>query len=87
VTALPTILLAAALADARTLTLAEALQRAVEVGPDQAVAQAAVPVAEADVRTARMLPNPSLNLGAGRSEPVFNASLTLRLPIFGQRPG
>ena len=56
-----------------------------EVGPDQAVAQSLLPVAEAEVRTARMFPNPSLGLSGGRSEPVAAATLTLHLPILGQR--
>lgn len=72
-------------AAAAPLTLAEALRRVAEVGPDQAVAQAALPVAQADVRTARMLPNPALAANAGRAEPVFAAGLTLHLPILGQR--
>jgi cobalt-zinc-cadmium efflux system outer membrane protein len=72
-------------AGAAGLTLDDAIHRAVDVGPDQAVAQAVVPVAEADVRTARMLPNPLMVLGGGKSEPVFAATLSLKLPIFGQR--
>jgi cobalt-zinc-cadmium efflux system outer membrane protein len=69
----------------RTLTLDDAIHRAVDVGPDQAVAQAIVPIARADVRSARMLPNPTMAFSAGRAEPVFSATLSLRLPIFGQR--
>ncbi len=70
---------------AAPLTLADAVARVVDAGPDRAVAAAALPIAAADVRTARMLPNPALVLGAGRSEPIFNAGVSLRLPIFGQR--
>jgi cobalt-zinc-cadmium efflux system outer membrane protein len=44
-----------------------------------------VPIAAAEVRTARMFPNPALVLAAGVAEPVFDAALQLRLPIFGQR--
>lgn len=71
-------------AAAAPLTLAEAIRRVVESGPDQAVAQAAVPIAQAEVRTARMFPNPTLGANGGRAEPVFAAALTLHLPILGQ---
>ncbi len=68
-----------------TLGLAETLRRVAELGPDQAAARATVPIAAADVRTARMFPNPSISANAGRAEPVFAATLTLHLPILGQR--
>src|SRR5262245_9745565 len=70
---------------AAPLGLDETLRRVAELGPDQAVARAQVPVAQAEVRTARMFPNPSFGVLAGRSEPVFAAGLTLHLPILGQR--
>ena len=72
-------------AAAQPLTLAEVVERVVDSGPDRAVAAASLPIAAADLRTARMLPNPSLLLGAGRAEPIFNVGLSLHLPIFGQR--
>ena len=72
-------------AGAAPLRLEDALRRVAERGPDQAVVAAQVGVAETDVTTARMFPNPQLAVGAGRAEPVFTAGLTLRLPIFGQR--
>src|SRR5438874_3918171 len=76
---------ATARAAAAPLGVGETLARVAEVGPDQAVAQSLLPVAEAEVRTARMFPNPSLGLSGGRSEPVAAATLTLHLPILGQR--
>src|SRR5205807_9376788 len=53
--------------------------------PDQAVARAQLPVAAAEVRTARMFPNPTLGVNGGRSEPNVAGGLTLHLPILGQR--
>ncbi|MDB4968879.1 MAG: tolC [Myxococcales bacterium] len=67
------------------LGLQETLTRVAEVGPDQAVAQSLLPIAQAEVRSARMFPNPTLGVNAGRAEPVFAASLTLHLPLLGQR--
>ena len=52
------------------LGLAEVLRAWPNVGPDQAVARATVPIAAAEVRTARMFPNPALNANAGRAEPI-----------------
>jgi cobalt-zinc-cadmium efflux system outer membrane protein len=79
------LLLGAAVARAEpTLGVAEALRRAADVGPDQAVARANIPIAAADVRTARMFPNPTLGANAGRAEPIVAGVLTLRLPILGQ---
>lgn len=79
------LLLAAAIARAEpTLGVAEALRRAADVGPDQAVARANLPIAAAEVRTARMFPNPTIGVNAGRSEPVVVGTLTLHLPILGQ---
>ena len=76
----------AARVQAAPLGLRETLTRVAEVGPDQAVAQSLVPVAQAEVRSARMYsPNPTIGLNGGRSEPVAAALLTLRLPILGQR--
>src|SRR5437867_592444 len=77
------VLAGAARADA--LRLADVLARVDERGPEQAAAAALVPIARAEVRSARMLPNPGVVLGAGRSEPLFSAALQARLPIFGQR--
>ncbi len=80
------LILTSAVARAETaLGLAETLRRAADVGPDQAVARANVPIAAAEVRTARMFPNPTINGNGGRSEPVAAGILTLRLPILGQR--
>jgi cobalt-zinc-cadmium efflux system outer membrane protein len=76
---------ATARAEPATLRLADALQRVADVGPDQAVARAQLPVAAAEVRTARMFPNPSIGVNGGRSEPIVAGVLTLRLPILGQR--
>lgn len=76
---------AVARAEPATLGLAETLRRVADVGPDQAVARAQLPIAAADVHTARMFPNPTLSANAGRAEPVFAATLTLHLPILGQR--
>jgi cobalt-zinc-cadmium efflux system outer membrane protein len=75
----------AARVEAAPLGLRETLTRVAEVGPDQAVAQSLLPVAQAEVRSARMFPNPTLGFSAGRAEPVAAASLTLHLPILGQR--
>jgi cobalt-zinc-cadmium efflux system outer membrane protein len=79
------VLAVAARAAAAPLGLGEALARVAAYGPDAQVARAALPIAEADVHTARMFPNPGLLLSGGRSEPVFSAGLQLRLPILGQR--
>lgn len=68
-----------------TLGLGETLRRVADVGPDQAVARAQVPIAAAEVRTARMFPNPTIGANAGRAEPVVAGVLTLHLPILGQR--
>ena len=70
---------------AEPLRLAEVLARVEERGPEQRAINAQLPVARAEVRGARMWPNPGLVIGAGRSEPVFNAAVQLPLPIFGQR--
>src|SRR5262249_30920197 len=55
-----------------------------DIGPDQAVARATVPVATADVRTARMFPNPAIGVNAGRDEPILGGLIAFRLPILGQ---
>jgi cobalt-zinc-cadmium efflux system outer membrane protein len=70
---------------AAPLRLAEVLRRIAAEGPEQAVARAQIPVAQAEVTTARMFPNPALALSGGQSEPVFAAALQLRLPVLGQR--
>jgi cobalt-zinc-cadmium efflux system outer membrane protein len=67
------------------LHLAEVLARVDADGPVQRLANAQVPVARADIRSARMFPNPGLSVGAGLSEPIFDAVVQLKLPIFGQR--
>jgi outer membrane protein, heavy metal efflux system len=67
------------------LRLADALRRVEELGPDQAVVRAALPIAQAEVRTARMFPNPTFAASGGRAEPIFAVGLTLHLPILGQR--
>ena len=69
---------------AAPLTLAEALRLAVEQSPEAGAAQAAIPIARADVSTARMFPNPTLGIGGARAEPVFTAGIQLHLPVFGQ---
>jgi outer membrane protein, heavy metal efflux system len=76
---------AVARAEPASLGLGETLRRVADVGPDQAVARAQLPVAAADVRTARMFPNPSIGVNGGRSEPIVAGVLTLHLPILGQR--
>ena len=70
---------------AEPLRLDEVIERVVARGPDQAVAAGQAEVARAEVKTARMLPNPVFLVGAGKSEPQLNFALTQRLPIFGQR--
>jgi len=79
------LLAAVARAEAPPLGLGETLRRVADVGPDQAVVRAAVPIAAADVRTARMFPNPTIGVNGGRSEPIVAGVLTLHLPILGQR--
>ncbi|MGZ3441834.1 MAG: TolC family protein [Polyangia bacterium] len=76
---------ATARAEPATIGLAETLRRVADVGPDQAVARAQLPVAQSEVRTARMFPNPTLGANAGRAEPIVAGVLTLHLPILGQR--
>jgi cobalt-zinc-cadmium efflux system outer membrane protein len=84
--ALPFILLLQSVsAGAAPLRLADALLWVTERGPDQRVAQANLPIAESEVHTARMFPNPGLSFSVGKSEPIFSADLQLRLPILGQR--
>jgi cobalt-zinc-cadmium efflux system outer membrane protein len=75
---------ATARAEPAALGLAETLRRVADVGPDQAVARAQLPIAAAEVRTARMFPNPSIYANGGKSEPIVAGGLTLRLPILGQ---
>jgi len=70
---------------AATLGLDEALRIVADRGPEQLAARALVDVASADVRTARLFPNPSLSLLGARAEPVFSAALAFRLPVLGQR--
>ncbi len=77
--------IAASGASAAPLRLQDALRLLAERGPESAVVRSLVGLAEADVVTARMIPNPGLTVGLGRSEPVISASLQLRLPILGQR--
>jgi outer membrane protein TolC len=79
------LVLAATPAGAAPLGLAEVLARVEARGPESLLAGAEARVAAADIHTARLFPNPGLSLSAGRAEPVFAASLQLRLPIFGQR--
>ena len=57
-----------------------------DVGPDQAVVRAQLPIAAAEVRTARMFPNPTIGVNGGRAPSrSWPASCTLHLPILGQR--
>jgi cobalt-zinc-cadmium efflux system outer membrane protein len=79
-----TICLWASVAQAAPLRLADVVARVEERGPEALTADATVPVARADVRTARMFPNPAITAGVGKDEPIFSAGLQLRLPIFGQ---
>lgn len=76
---------AVARAESASLGLGETLRRVADVGPDQAVERAQLPVAAAEVRTARMFPNPTIGVNGGRSEPIVAGVLTLHLPILGQR--
>jgi len=76
---------AARAASAAPLRLADVLQRVEERGPEALAASAQVPVARAEIHTARTFPNPGLTIGAGKSEPIIAGALQLRLPIFGQR--
>ena len=64
------LLSAIARAEPSPLGLAETLRRVAEVGPDQAVARAQLPIAAAEVRTARMFPNPTIGVNGGRAEPI-----------------
>jgi cobalt-zinc-cadmium efflux system outer membrane protein len=70
---------------AAPLHLSEVLARVEVDGPEQRLVSAQVPVARADIHTARMFPNPGFFIGGGLSEPKFDAGVQLRLPIFGQR--
>jgi outer membrane protein TolC len=72
-------------AESASLGLGETLRRVADVGPDQAVVRAQLPIAAAEVRTARMFPNPTIGVNGGRSEPIVAGVLTLHLPILGQR--
>jgi cobalt-zinc-cadmium efflux system outer membrane protein len=72
-------------AEGGVLTLEEVLARADRRAPEGAVARAAVGVAEAEVRTAEMFPNPSISVSGARSEPSFAGTLSFRLPVFGQK--
>ncbi|HXU73587.1 MAG TPA: TolC family protein [Polyangia bacterium] len=76
---------AVARAAAAPLGLGDTLRRVADLGPDQAVARAQLPIAAAEVRTARMFPNPTIGANAGRAEPIVAGALTLHLPILGQR--
>jgi outer membrane protein TolC len=75
---------AGARAESASLGLGETLRRVADVGPDQAVVRAQLPIAAADVRTARMFPNPTIGVNGGQSEPIVAGVLTLHLPILGQ---
>ena len=79
------LLLGSGVATAAPLRLADVLDEVEARGPDQVVATSTVAVSRADVRTARLFPNPGIIIGGGRSEPIINASVVVRLPIFGQR--
>jgi outer membrane protein TolC len=78
-------LLLAGVAHAAPLRLADVLARAEERGPDALAADAQIPVARAEVHTAKMFPNPGVTFNAGRAEPIFAGALQLHLPVFGQR--
>jgi outer membrane protein TolC len=67
------------------LRLADVLARVEERGPEAQAADAQVPIARAEVRTARMFPNPAVTVSVGRAEPLAAGNLLFRLPIFGQR--
>jgi cobalt-zinc-cadmium efflux system outer membrane protein len=67
------------------LHLSEVLARVEAEGPEQRLATSGVEVARADVRTARMFPNPGITFSGAESEPVLDVALQLRLPLFGQR--
>lgn len=70
---------------AEPLSLERALVRVADLAPEARVARAGIPIAEAELSTARMFPNPTVALTAARAEPSFTAALQLRLPIFGQK--
>src|SRR5262245_63632892 len=77
-------LLAAAALAAPSLTLERALAMAVEANPDVTAARLEIPVAEAAVRGARELPNPTVTGSYGPDSPIVSVTLEQRLPIFGQ---
>src|SRR4051812_33867062 len=77
-------LLAAAVLAAPPLTLDRALATVVEANPDVVAARLELPVAEAAVRGARELPNPTVTGSYGPDSPTLTAGVEQRFPIFGQ---
>ncbi|HYV45868.1 MAG TPA: TolC family protein, partial [Myxococcaceae bacterium] len=80
----PVLLAAAALA-APPLTLERALEMAVEANPDVVAARLEIPVAEAAVRGAGELPNPTVTGSVGPDSPTLSAGVEQKLPFLGQR--
>lgn len=67
------------------LTLPEAFARAASRNLALQAARQRVPIAEAGVKTAGMLPNPTVSFSYGEDDPRFIAGLGMHLPFFGQR--
>jgi cobalt-zinc-cadmium efflux system outer membrane protein len=67
------------------LGLAEVLVRAAEHAPESRVARAGIPIAQGELMTAEMIPNPTLSTALARSEPVYTLSLAFHLPYLGQK--
>jgi len=78
-------LLAAATLAAPPLTLERAFEMAVEANPDVVAARLEIPVADAAVRGAGELPNPTVTGSLGPDSPTFSAGLEQKLPFLGQR--
>src|SRR5262245_34912576 len=79
------VVLLAAPVTAEPLRLADVVERVLERGPEQAAIAAQGAVAASGLASARMFPNPNLSVLGARVEPMFSASLAVRLPILGQR--
>lgn len=72
-------------APSKPLTLEEALARASSDSLEAAVAQSRFRAAAKSVDVAEGLPNPSLSVEGGRSEPNIAGGLSMQLPFLGQR--
>lgn len=80
---LPALLLIAAASS--PLTLVEAFDRASHTNLSLRATRQHVPVVEAGVRSAGMLPNPTLSLSYGLDDPRLVGGISMNLPFFGQR--